>query len=48
MVDLGTLGGSLSTAAVNNRGQAVGYSYRAADTAYHALLWQLPSVEPSG
>src|SRR5437773_2647028 len=39
-IDLGTLGGATSVAAaVNDRGQVVGYSMTAANT-WHGFLWQ--------
>src|SRR5262249_23271541 len=39
--DLGTLGGSTSTAAgINNLGQVVGTSYIEGDSTQHAFLWQ--------
>jgi probable HAF family extracellular repeat protein len=39
-VDLGTLGGTFSSAAaVNANGQVVGDSYLAGDTADHAFSW---------
>ena len=41
MTDLGTLGGSLSTAvAINNQGQIVGGSNLPGDLVEHAFLWQ--------
>jgi probable HAF family extracellular repeat protein len=39
MVDLGTLGGDTNALAVNDSGRAVGYSYTAADAAYHDFSW---------
>ena len=42
IVPLGTLGGDVSSsAAVNDKGQAVGYSTTAGDAETHAALWQL-------
>ena len=42
MVDLGTLGGSLSSAsAVNDSGWVVGTAYTAGNAEPHAVLWQL-------
>jgi probable HAF family extracellular repeat protein len=41
MTDIGTLGGSSSTAvAINNQGQIVGSSNLPGDTVQHAFLWQ--------
>ena len=40
IVDLGTLGGSVSSAyGINDSGQVVGYTSTAGDTAYHAFLY---------
>ena len=40
MVDLGTLGGRISTArAVNDKGQVIGDSGTAGDAAFHAFSW---------
>ena len=43
MVDLGTLGGTRSSAvAVNASGQVVGQSTTAGDASTHAVLWRAP------
>jgi probable HAF family extracellular repeat protein len=43
MVDLGTLGGTSGCSLnINNRGQVVGYSNVAGDSATHAFLWTKP------
>jgi len=40
MLDLGTLGGTLgSAAALNNRGEVVGQSNLAGDLIFHPFLW---------
>ena len=40
ITDLGTLGWTISEAvAINNRGQILGVSYTAGDSAFHAVLW---------
>lgn len=41
MIDLGTLGGTFSSAAaINDLRQVVGYSTTASDEEVHAVLWR--------